>query len=767
MKRFNCMQLIRTVCVLLISIASLYGISTTANASFFPQQSDQACMAEQAGFDLNCTANDIRVSKVDMIENLDGTTPVECVLGQDVTFRADVTITTTANKRFDYSVYLPEGSYSAQDSNPANECSILLGQNDGPGVDLESGLDACADISKAAGFDETHLYENAVITMFCRDDDNSGKAEFNYCMAWHNKDGADCSELDPAAPGTPSKCRCDAFDIDVFIRPDPPDVDKTLLSTNTRTEPGGLYNFMLSFQNPNSQTSIFLTSLTDKVDKSADGSFETSLDLWGSLDSIDPQDVEDGLVADGVYLTSSNCSQPANGGEILPSGSYSCEFSVYVVATNLPDDQSPEYFDDVILLALVDKNDDPVAGNHAECPVSLGAVIGEHCSDKETVNVTNLPPTISVLKTANPGQVPESGGNVTYTVEVTNTSATWDSPLTLTSLMDNQFGDLDGAGSCSTGGSIAYGATYSCSFVEFISGSGAGSHMNTVTAKAIDNESDEATANESETVIINDVPSSITLEKTADPIEVLETGDDPAVTRTVDYTFEFAVDGSGVDTVTFATLMDNKFGDLTADCWVDTVDDGPITPEALAGFMLDPGQTASCTIALELTGDADDVHVNLATIDGTDEDGQPVQDMDDATVTFIPADPATDMKFAASLLVVIELTNAGIENVNLTAINVDGENVFANAFNAGFRLFNSGGMFDSIAYPACAEDHELTYNGSPDDTYACAFTIEYIPGLENTDPINALNDIIVEVTDDEGEVVSNQVTVLLQTVENP
>ncbi|WP_105201447.1 hypothetical protein [Pseudoalteromonas sp. T1lg10] len=54
MKRFNCKQLVRALGVALISTASLYGISTTpAHASFFPQQNNEACMAEQAGFALN------------------------------------------------------------------------------------------------------------------------------------------------------------------------------------------------------------------------------------------------------------------------------------------------------------------------------------------------------------------------------------------------------------------------------------------------------------------------------------------------------------------------------------------------------------------------------------------------------------------------------------------------------------------------------------------------------------------------------------------
>ena len=766
MKRFKCNRLVRALGIVLISGASLYGATTTtANASFFTQKVDQACMAEQAGFALNCTANDVRVSKVDDIKNLDGTTPVECVLGEDVTFLADVTITTTANKRYDYSVYLPEGNWSAQDSDPTNECSILLGQTDGPGVDLEEALDACADISKAAGFSATHLYEEEEITMYCRDEDNSGKAEFDYCMAWHNKEGADCSENDPAAPGTPSKCRCDSFDIDVFIKPSPPTVLKELVGADTHTEPGGTYTFDLSFTNPNAHTALYITSLEDLVDEGANGSFETTIDLWGTPGSAG--------AADGIYLTASNCSQPgpdADGkqGYIAPSGSYSCRFTVHIVDSDLPDDQTPELYNDLIKLALEDKNgSDVVDGNSC---AAVGGVAGEHCSNTKQVNVTNLPPSITVAKSASPDQVPESGAWVTYTVRVNNTAADYDSPLTLNYLNDNKFGDLNGQGTCATGGTIAFGGYYECSFDKFISGAGAGSHTNTATAKAVDNENDEAMEAGSATVTINDIPSMITLEKTANPTSVLETGDNPDIYRDVDFTFWFSVDDqvggqNTVDSVTFATLTDTIFGDLTGDCMVDMMNGAPIAATPLAGFVLLPGENASCTITLQLQGYRDDIHTNVATISGTDEDGQPVSWDDDATVTFTPAAPAVDMDFAASMLVVLGMHNADVNNANLTKLTIGILDVFAEPDTAGFKIINGGGMYNSTSYGACDFNHLFGYTGSGTEYYECAFTIELKPGLENTLPINFFDDVVVELTNSQNDKSTADVTIQIGTVE--
>ena len=95
------------------------------------------------------------------------------------------------------------------------------------------------------------------------------------------------------------------------------------------------------------------------------------------------------------------------------------------------------------------------------------------------------------------------------------------------SYYDTDFGNLNGEGDCATGASVYLGSPYSCSFTKFIAGDAGDVHSNTVTAKAVDNEKDEAQASDSATVNINDVPSNITLVKTANPTSVLETGDNP------------------------------------------------------------------------------------------------------------------------------------------------------------------------------------------------------------------------------------------------
>ena len=773
---FQFKRLVRILSITLVCTASLYGVTglAPANASFFPQLDNKACLAEYSGSHLTCTANDIQVSEVTNVRNPDGTTPVECVLGKSFDFKADFTIKTTATSRYGYGIWLPEGNWSARDESSTNTCSVISGQTDGPGIDLDG--DACADISKKAGNSPVHQYLGETITMFCRDDDNSGKADFNYCASWNQQEYGLCDGDNPTPAGSPSKCRCDTFDIDVFIKPDPPAITKTLTTTNTKPEPGGTYSFDVSFTNPNDYTSIFLTSLYDEVDVGANGTYnesgDASLNLWGPTTTVDATTPE------GVYLTFSNCTQPPailDGiGEIGPSATYSCSFTVHVVAFDLPVAPSPLVLDDVVRLTLLDKNGDPVA-NGETCPTGLVGTLGQFCSPDQTVQVTNLPPTITVSKTASPTQVPESGATVTYTVRVNNTSATYDSPMQLTSLMDDKFGDLNGLGTCATGGYIAFASYYECSFNKFISGTGAGSHTNTATAKAIDNEADEATNSNSATVQINDIPSAIELSKTANPTSVLETGDNPAISRSVVYTFLFSVksivDGkTAVDTVTFSSLTDDMFGDLTANCMVNKKNGTDHGPVALLGFTLDPGENASCSITKQLTGDNGDIHTNEATIDGTDEDGQAVQAMNSATVTFTPSAPASDMDFATRTLVVIRLHNAGIENLTLTGLTVMGQPVVDDDDQGSYVIRNAlGGEHDLISFSACNIGEVLGYNGSGTDTYSCAFSIEHHPGLENSTDINfsalLANGIVATLTDDDGQTSSNAVGLEVYTVE--
>ena len=88
-------------------------------------------------------------------------------------------------------------------------------------------------------------------------------------------------------------------------------------------------------------------------------------------------------------------------------------------------------------------------------------------------------------------------GQVTYTIVVTNLGL---ERVTLDSLEDDIFGDLDGVGTCNIGGMIEKeGGTYTCLFTETLTGQPGDEHTNTVTAMASDDDG-SGSASDSETV---------------------------------------------------------------------------------------------------------------------------------------------------------------------------------------------------------------------------------------------------------------------------
>lgn len=112
---------------------------------------------------------------------------------------------------------------------------------------------------------------------------------------------------------------------------------------------------------------------------------------------------------------------------------------------------------------------------------------------------THAAPSITVSKTADPTSRPAPGGSFKFTVTVHNTSA---EAVTLTSLTDNVYGDLNGKGTCATGSTIAAGKTYTCTFSGQFHGKAGASQTDTVTAVATDSSHQTATASGSAKVTL-------------------------------------------------------------------------------------------------------------------------------------------------------------------------------------------------------------------------------------------------------------------------
>ncbi|MEY2818178.1 MAG: hypothetical protein RL275_1641, partial [Chloroflexota bacterium] len=239
--------------------------------------------------------------------------------------------------------------------------------------------------------------------------------------------------------------------------------------------------------------------------------------------------------------------------------------------------------------------------------------------DDATVDFTDVAPTIEVTKTADPIAVPETGGNVTFTFVVKNTSS--EEPVTITSLSDSVYGVLAGDTDCKVGTVLAAGASCEFAFTEWVEGDYESGivHNNVFTAVAEDNDGTEATDDDDATVIFTDATANIDVEKfvsvnngTTWHDADLATG--PKAAFGQDVQFKFVVTNTG-NTTLAVTLSDSDF-DLSA-CTI---------PTSLAA-----GASFECVITV--TAQAAQHH-NTATANGSFEDGagntESASDTDDA-----------------------------------------------------------------------------------------------------------------------------------------
>ena len=172
------------------------------------------------------------------------------------------------------------------------------------------------------------------------------------------------------------------------------------------------------------------------------GDVTFSITVVNNSVSSDPVTIDS--LSDSIYGDiSTDCSLPrtlAGGG-----GSFSCSFTEFVGAS------SPTSETDVVTASGFDDEGTPVSG-----------------SDDATVDINDVPSAIEIIKTANPTSVDEPGADVLFTFSVSNDSLV--DAVTINSLDDTVFGDLDGQGTCSVPQTIAALGSYSCSATFYVAG---------------------------------------------------------------------------------------------------------------------------------------------------------------------------------------------------------------------------------------------------------------------------------------------------------
>ena len=185
----------------------------------------------------------------------------------------------------------------------------------------------------------------------------------------------------------------------------------------------------------------------------------------------------DDVYGDVTTLPRSNCKAPR---VLPPSGRYRCRF--FVPVTGQPGD-----YRDVVIVGAEDGDGNTTTAD-----------------DDAVVTLTDVLPKISVTKTASPNALDLPGGDVAFSVTVSNDAS---EAVTITALADDVFGPLNGLGSCAVPFDLAPngepGDSYDCTFIGAVSGP-PGIFTNTVTASGSDDDGNDTSASDVATVILAD-----------------------------------------------------------------------------------------------------------------------------------------------------------------------------------------------------------------------------------------------------------------------
>jgi uncharacterized repeat protein (TIGR01451 family) len=218
-------------------------------------------------------------------------------------------------------------------------------------------------------------------------------------------------------------------------------------------------------------------------------------------------------------------------------------------------------------------------------------------------------PQILLTKSATPNVLPESGGDSTFTFTVTNQTA---ESFTLSSLVDDKFGDLNGKGSCVTPQTIAGMGSYSCTYTLSLGNWSTTPFDNTATATGADNEGNQASDSDSFRVTFTDLLPQVSLTKSANPTAVGGMGD------YVNYTLTMT--NTGPESVIVTSLTDPLIT-LSPTCL------------ALIGQTIGIGGSLQCVSNVYLVIGVGSSFTNTANVVVADNEGNTATSSASATIT--------------------------------------------------------------------------------------------------------------------------------------
>lgn len=271
--------------------------------------------------------------------------------------------------------------------------------------------------------------------------------------------------------------------------------------------------------------------------------------------------------------------------------------------------------------------------------------------DQETVEITDLPARLDILQVAEPANLPEPGGTVTFTAFIENISAV---DVIRIEQVETNVVSGNSAVNVSTTCTPALPTNLQpreqlrCRFTKQFTGPIGARHTSVVTVSGTDDDNVAVKQSGYETVEIVDLPSSIRVTASANPITVPESGGAVTFALQIQNT-------SKVDAVTITTLTSSPGGLIGSGC---------LSPLPV---LLAPGATLTCAVTRTIQGDTGSVSSQHFAASGHDDDGVAVSD--DVTVAIGIIDTPSSIK-------VVQLTtpNSIAEPGGTVAFSIEVEN---------------------------------------------------------------------------------------------
>lgn len=441
-----------------------YGLDRTFNTgactASYPAN---ACAATRYGNDLNCNANDVNLTDI----NLAPGSISSCVSGASVSLDLDLTVNFASPDRWDVGIFIAnDGKLPTKlpTNGGANSCSVDVLPTSSPFLDLDGvpqGTgDTCGDgNSSINGGTGSGVKRMTGVTLPCyASPESGGKLFVPFVVSWDNQKspvGSLCASNAYPVPNTSSKCNAPASSVAINV---------VVLPVITKTNG-------TSTINPGANTTYTIV-----IYNNSGGTLQDMVFTDPAVTNLTVNSVTC-AAADGATCPSTSVAAMQGSGIIIPSA-------------NLPNNSTLTFTVNAALSSAAIEND------HIKNRATV--TIGSSSTSAEDDDLIVISPT--AMKSFAPGTITE-GASSLLTISLTNPTAT---PITGVSFTDNypsgmlNTASANGTTTCggtvtaiNNGNSLALSggtipASGSCTVTANITSAAAGAYTNSTGAVAID-----------------------------------------------------------------------------------------------------------------------------------------------------------------------------------------------------------------------------------------------------------------------------------------